>query len=96
MNVFLVGAPLRGWRQVRVRDCHTRRDWAGCITEVVDVHDPDAERSKHPVLAARHCRPLLPPGEFVEEAASPGSSFHVLQAGSHVRGAQPFCGKLRV
>ena len=43
-NLFLVTEPLRGWRHVRVSDQRTRRDWADCIKEVVDVAYPDAER----------------------------------------------------
>jgi hypothetical protein len=44
MNIFLVGEPLRGWRQVRVSERRTRRDWADCIKELIDVHYPAAER----------------------------------------------------
>jgi hypothetical protein len=44
VNVFLVGEPLRGWRQVRVSDRRTRIDFAHCIEELVDVHYPAAER----------------------------------------------------
>ena len=35
-------APLRGWRHVRVTARRTRRDWAECIRELVDVHYPQA------------------------------------------------------
>jgi hypothetical protein len=35
---------LRGWRQVRVSQHRTRIDFAHCVQELVDVHDPDAER----------------------------------------------------
>ena len=44
VNIFLVGEPLRGWRQVRVSDRRTRLDWAHCIQELVDVHYPHAEQ----------------------------------------------------
>jgi DDE superfamily endonuclease len=44
VNIFLVGEPLRGWRQVKVSARRTRRDWADCIKELVDVHYPAAER----------------------------------------------------
>ena len=44
VNLFLVAAPLHGWRQVRVSAQRTRIDWARCIKELVDVHDPGAER----------------------------------------------------
>jgi DDE superfamily endonuclease len=43
-NVFLVCAPLRGWRQVTVSERRTRIDWAHCIKELVDVCYPDAEQ----------------------------------------------------
>jgi hypothetical protein len=44
VNLFMVGEPLRGWRDVMVSDRRTRIDWAPCIKELVDVHYPDAER----------------------------------------------------
>jgi hypothetical protein len=44
VNVFLVCEPLRGWRQVRISERRTRRDWADCIQALVDVHYPQAER----------------------------------------------------
>jgi DDE superfamily endonuclease len=39
-NLFMMCEPLRGWRQVRVTERRTRRDWAECIKELVDVHYP--------------------------------------------------------
>ena len=44
VNLFLVCAPLRGWREVRVSAQRTRIDWAQCVRELVDVHYPDAEQ----------------------------------------------------
>jgi hypothetical protein len=44
VNVFLVCEPLRGWREVRVSDQRTRRDWAACVKDLVDIHYPTAER----------------------------------------------------
>ena len=44
VNFFIVGEPLRGWRQVRLSDRRTRIDFAQCIQEVVDLHYPQAER----------------------------------------------------
>ena len=44
VNLFMVCEPLRGWREVMVRDRRTRIDWAQCIKELVDVHYPDAEK----------------------------------------------------
>jgi hypothetical protein len=44
VNLFAVCEPLRGRRAVRVSDHRTRIDWAHCAKELVDVHDPDAEK----------------------------------------------------
>jgi hypothetical protein len=44
VNLFLVTAPLEGWRHVRVSTQRTRRDFAHCIRDLVDVHYPEAER----------------------------------------------------
>jgi hypothetical protein len=43
-NLFLLCAPLLGWRHVTVTERRTRRDWAQLIRELVDVHFPEAER----------------------------------------------------
>jgi hypothetical protein len=43
VNLFLVSEPLRGQRHVRVSERRTRLDFAHCITDVVDVHYPEAE-----------------------------------------------------
>lgn len=44
VNLFLVTEPLRGWRHVRVSQQRTRLDFAACIKELLDVHDPDAAK----------------------------------------------------
>ncbi len=43
-NLFLVCAPLLGWRHVAVTARRTRTDWAAVIRDLVDVHFPAAER----------------------------------------------------
>lgn len=43
VNLFLVCAPLGGWRHVTVSDRRTRIDWAHCIQDLVDVQYPEAE-----------------------------------------------------
>jgi hypothetical protein len=43
-NQFMMCEPLRGWRHVKVTDRRTRRDYAECIRELVDVHYPRAEK----------------------------------------------------
>ena len=35
--------PLRGWRHVKVTERRTRRDYAQCVRELVDVHYPQAK-----------------------------------------------------
>jgi DDE superfamily endonuclease len=41
---LLLCEPLRGWRHVVVTQRRTRRDYAACIKELVDVHYPQAVR----------------------------------------------------
>jgi hypothetical protein len=36
--------PLRGWRHVKVTEHRTRRDYAACIRELVDLHYPQAKQ----------------------------------------------------
>ncbi len=36
--------PLRGWRHVRVTERRTRRDYAACVRELVEVHYPRATK----------------------------------------------------
>lgn len=43
-NLFMMCEPLRGWRHVKVTDRRTRRDYADCLQELVDVHYPQAEK----------------------------------------------------
>jgi hypothetical protein len=41
-NLFLFVEPLRGWRQVLVRDRRTRMDWAACVRVILDRVYPKA------------------------------------------------------
>jgi transposase len=43
-NLFMVSAPLIGWRHVKVTDRHTCHDWALLMREIIDVHFPNAKR----------------------------------------------------
>ena len=43
-NLFMIFAPLEGWRHVEVTDRRTRVDFAHCLKEVVDVHFPEADQ----------------------------------------------------
>ena len=39
-NLFMLFAPLEGWRHVKVTGRHTKIDWAQLIKELVDEHYP--------------------------------------------------------
>lgn len=41
-NEFVCCEPLRGWRHVKVTERRTKRDWAECIRELLEVHYPKA------------------------------------------------------
>ena len=43
-NLFMVFAPLQGWRHVDVTDRRTSVDFAHCLKDVVDVHFPEADQ----------------------------------------------------
>lgn len=43
-NLFMMCEPLRGWRHVEVTGRRTRKDYAGCIKELLEVHYPEAEK----------------------------------------------------
>ncbi len=42
-NLFMLFAPLDGWRHVKVTDRRTKIDWAHLIKELVDEHFPDKQ-----------------------------------------------------
>lgn len=44
VTLFPVTEPLHGWRAVSVSEQRTRLDVAACITDLVDIHSPDAAR----------------------------------------------------
>jgi hypothetical protein len=43
-NQLMVCEPLRGWRHVTVSARRTRRDYAECVRELVEVHYPQANK----------------------------------------------------
>src|SRR5438270_12929546 len=43
-NLFMVFAPLEGWRNVEVTDRHTAIDYAHTLRNLSDVHFPDAAK----------------------------------------------------
>lgn len=44
VNLFMMFEPLKARRHVKVMNQRTRKDFAQCIRELVDVHYPDAEK----------------------------------------------------
>jgi len=43
-NLFMMFAPLEGWRHVKVTDRHTAVDYAQVLKELSDIRFPDAEK----------------------------------------------------
>lgn len=43
-NLFMMFAPLEGWRHVKVTDRHTAVDYAQVLKELSDTHFPEAEK----------------------------------------------------
>ena len=43
-NLFMLFAPLEGWRRVEVTDRRTKADWAQVVKELVDVDYADKDR----------------------------------------------------
>ena len=43
-NLFMLFAPLEGWRRVQVTDRRTKADWARVVRQLVDVDYPDKDR----------------------------------------------------
>jgi len=45
-NLFMLFAPLEGWRHVEVTARHTAADYAQILKDLSDKHFPDAAKSK--------------------------------------------------
>ena len=43
-NLFMMSAPLEGWRHVEVTDRHTALDYAQVLKELSDTHFPAAKK----------------------------------------------------
>jgi hypothetical protein len=43
-NLFMIFAPLAGWRHVKVTDRRTNVDFAYCLKDLVDLHFPQAQQ----------------------------------------------------
>src|SRR3984893_10666875 len=79
-NLFMVFAPLEGWRHVKVTDRHTAIDYAHTLRDVSDVHFPDAAKRSYwcrtistPTSPHRSTKPSLPPRRVASSSASNGT-----------------------
>lgn len=43
-NLFVFLQPLGGWREVKVTDQRTKKDFAQCMKDLVDTHFPNADK----------------------------------------------------
>ena len=43
-NLFMLFQPLGGWRHVKVTQRRTKKDFAHCLRDLVDVHFPEADQ----------------------------------------------------
>ena len=44
INLFMLFAPLEGWRHVKATERHTAADYAEILKELSDTHFPEAEK----------------------------------------------------
>jgi hypothetical protein len=76
-NLFMMFAPLEGWRRVKVTDRHTALDYAQVLKELSDSHFPGGEncarpgQPEHAQAQLRFMKPFPPP---MHAASSNGSS----------------------
>jgi hypothetical protein len=52
-NLFMLFAPLEGWRHVEVSDRHTAIDYAQILKDLSDTHFPDAKAVQRHEIARR-------------------------------------------
>jgi DDE superfamily endonuclease len=91
-NLFMMFAPLEGWRHVKVTDRHTAIDYAHVLRELSDVHFPDAAKivlmqdnlntHKPASLYERSMKPSRPPKRVGSSSASNGITRPSTAAGS--------------
>ena len=43
-SIFIFTEPLKSWRNVSVSERRTRKDWARCVRELLEVHYPKAQK----------------------------------------------------
>ena len=87
-NLFMMFAPLEGWRRVEVTDHHAAVDYAKVLKELSDVHFLAAEKivlvqdnlSTH--TRPRSTPPSPPPKRVASPTGSNGITRHSMEAGS--------------
>jgi hypothetical protein len=72
-NQFMMCEPLRGWRHVKVSERRTRKDYAQCVRELVDVHYPRVKKIR---LVQDNLN--THDGASLYEAFSPGQARRIL------------------
>ena len=68
-NLFMVFAPLEGWRHVKVSDRHAAIDYAHTLRDWSDVHCPGAGQVSRP--AGFHRQPLAEPSVTLARHSAP-------------------------
>jgi hypothetical protein len=81
-NLFMMFAPLEGWRRVKVTDRHAAADYAQVLKELSDVHFPDAEKISARIRRLRSTRPSPPPKRAASQSGSNGTTPLNTEAGS--------------
>ena len=87
-NLFMMFAPLEGWRHVKVTDRHTAIDYAHVLKELADIHFANAKsivlvQEISTSIARRHStRPFLPPKPGGWSNVSNGATPQSTAAGS--------------
>ena len=59
-NLFMLFAPLEGWRRVEVTDQRTKADWARVVRQLVDVGLPGQRPDSLGDGQSEHAPPLVP------------------------------------
>jgi hypothetical protein len=88
-NLFMMFAPLEGWRHVKVTDRHAAVDYAHALRDLSDTHFPDAAKivlvqdnlSTH-TRPHRSTRPSPPPKRVASSSGSNGATRPSTGAGS--------------
>ena len=73
-TLFMLCAPLHGWREVRVRERKTRVDYAQCLRALAEEHFPQAEKI---VLVQDNLNPHAAASRY--QAFAPGTARRLLE-----------------